>query len=111
MKVSISDLEVHLMSFLKKVADTMPSSLHKWIGGAMVAGSAMKVESFLKEYADADGMIDIDSVKRLVDAGFDSSGGEVVLPMGGALQSFGFRPVNIKITREDTDRFFAGFST
>lgn len=110
MKVSVTDLEAHLMSFLKKVADTMPSSLHKWIGGAMVAGSAMKVESFLKDHADADGMIDLDAIKRLVDAGFESSGGSVVVPMGGSLQMFGFGPVNIKITKEDADSFFSGFS-
>lgn len=110
MKVPVNDFEIHLMSFLKQVADTMPSSLHKWIGGAMVAGSAMKVESFLKDQADADGMIDLDALRRLVDAGFSSSGGEVILPMGGSLQAFGLRPVNIKITKDDADRFFAGFS-
>lgn len=109
MKVSVADLEAHLMAFLKQVADTMPSSLHKWIGGAMVAGSAMKVESFLKDQADADGMIDLDAIRHLVDAGFGSSGGEVVVPMGSSLQAFGLRPVNIKITKEDADKFFNGF--
>lgn len=109
MKVSVKDFEVNLMSFLKQVADTMPSSLHKWIGGAMVAGSAMKVESFLKDHADSDGLIDLDEVKRLVYAGFESSGGEVVIPMGGSLQAFGLSPVNIKIKKDDADRFFAAF--
>lgn len=110
MKVPVSDFEANLMSFLKQVADTMPSSLHKWIGGAMVAGSAMKVEHFLRDRADSDGMVDIDALKRLVDAGFSSSGGEVVVPLGGQLEAFGLRPVNVKITKEDADRFFGRFS-
>lgn len=66
-------------------------------------------ESFLKDHADADGMVDLDAVKRIVYAGFDSSGSEVVIPMGGALQEFGLSPVNVKITRADADVFFAGF--
>ena len=110
MKVPVSDFEANLMSFLKQVADTMPSSLHKWIGGAMVAGSSLKIERFLQDNSDADGMIDIDALKRIVEAGFHSSGGEVVVPLGSQLQAFGLRPVNVRITKEDAEKFFKNFS-
>lgn len=110
MKVSVADFELHLMPLLKKVADKMPTSLHKWIGGAMIATSAGKVESFVRSRADADGMVDLDEFRRLVDAGFEASGGEVVVPFGSeGLSAFGIRPVNIRITKSDADQFFGGF--
>ena len=110
MKVSVNDFELHLMPFMKKIADSMPTSLHKWLGGAMIATSAVQIENFIKSQADADGMVDLDNMRKLVDSGFTSSGGEVVIPFGNdALSRFGVRPVNVKITKSDTDQFFAGF--
>lgn len=110
MKVSVSDFEMHLMPFMKRIADTMPTSLHKWIGGAMIATSAGKVENFIKSQADADGMVDTDKMKKLVDSGFTASGGEVVIPFGSdSLSAFGVKPVNVKLTKADADRFFAEF--
>ena len=110
MKVSVTDIEIRLMPFMKKIAASMPSTIHKWIAGAMIATSAGKIEHFVKSQADKDGMVDIGSVKKLVDAGFDSSGGEVIIPFGSdALSSFGVRPVNVRITKADADEFFAGF--
>lgn len=110
MKVTVSDFELHLAQFMKQVADTMPSSLHKFLGGAMIATGAAKVESFLKEQADADGMIDTGKLRKLVESGFAASGGEVVIPFGNpSLSAFGIAPVNVKLTKADADRFFAGF--
>lgn len=111
MKVSVNDFESHLVPFMKKVADSMPTSLHKFLGGAMIATSTLKVEDFLKGQADADGMIDTDRIKRLIDSGFSASGGDVVIPFGNpSLTAFGVRPVNVKITKADADQFFAGFA-
>lgn len=110
MRVSVADFELRLVPFMKKVADHMPSSLHKFLGGAMIATSTLKVEDFLKGQADADGLIDTEQIKRFIDSGFSASGGEVVIPFGSpALATFGVRPVNVKITKDDTDEFFAGF--
>ena len=75
MKVSVNDFELHLMPFMKKIADSMPTSLHKWLGGAMIATSAVQIENFIKSQADADGMVDLDNMRKLVDSGFTSSGG------------------------------------
>ena len=111
MKVSVADFEAHLIPFMKRVADTMPTSLHKFLGGAMIATSTMKVEDFLKGQAGADGMVDTDRIKRLIDSGFSASGGDVVIPFGSAaLTAFGVKPVNVKITKADSDQFFSGFS-
>lgn len=111
MKVSVADFELHLMPFMKKIADTMPTSLHKWIGGAMIATSVGKIEGLLRSQADENGMVDTDKLQGLVNAGFTSSGGEVVIPFGNdGLAAFGVKPVNIKIQKADADQFFAGFT-
>ena len=111
MKVSVNDFELHLMPFMKRIADSMPTSLHKWIGGAMIATSAGKLENFIKGQADPDGMVDLDRIRKLVDSGFNASGGEVVIPFGNdSLSAFGIKPVNIKLSKADADQFFAGFA-
>lgn len=111
MKVSVSDFELRLLPFVKQIADTMPTSLHKWLGGAMIATSVGKVENFIKSLADANGMVDLAEVQNLVNSGFSASGGEVVIPFGNdALTAFGVKPVNIKISKTDADRFFSGFT-
>lgn len=110
MKVSVADFELHLMPFLKRIADTMPTSLHKWLGGAMIATSAGKIESFIQSRADQEGMVDLDDMRRLVDSGFAASGGEVTIPFGSdSLTAFGVKPVNVKLTKADADRFFSEF--
>lgn len=77
----------------------------------MIATSTLKVEDFLRGQADADGMIDTDRIKSLIDSGFSASGGDVVIPFGNpSLSAFGVRPVNVKITKADADQFFAGFA-
>ena len=110
MKVSVNDFELRLMPFMMQIADTMPTSLHKWLGGAMIATSAGKIDGFVRSLADADGMVDLDNVRKLIDSGFTASGGEVVIPFGSdALSAFGVKPVNVKIAKADADRFLAGF--
>lgn len=110
MKVSVADIEMRLMPFMQKIAGSMPSSLHKWIAGAMIATSAGKIEHFVRSLADKDGMVDLDAMKKLVDSGFESSGGEVIIPFGNdSLTAFGVRPVNVRITKKDSDEFFSGF--
>lgn len=111
MKVSVSDFELHLIPFMKRIADAMPSSLHKWLGGVIIATSAGKLEKIIGSQADKDGIVDLDALKKLVYSGFNASGGEVVIPFGSdTMNSFGIKTVNVKITKSDADEFFAGFS-
>lgn len=109
MKIPMKDLEGHVVEFLRKVAETMPTSLHKWIAGAMIASSATRIEGMLGTFADKDGMVDVDSLRKIVDEGFSASGGELVVPVGGSsLPVFNLDPVRIKVTKADADAFFNG---
>lgn len=111
MKVPVADFKAKLYPFMMGIADTMPTSLHKWIGGAMIASSAGKLAGLLDGFVDSDGMVDLDAVRNLVESGFKASGGELVIPFGSdLLASFGVRPVNVKLTQADATRFLSQFS-
>lgn len=110
MKVPVADFKAKLYPFMMGIADTMPTSLHKWIGGAMIASSTGRLAGLLDGIADKDGMVDIESVRNLVETGFKASGGEVVIPFGSdVLSAFGIRPVNVKLTLDDATRFLSQF--
>ena len=112
MKVPVADFKAKLYPFMMGIADTMPTSLHKWIGGAMIASSTGRIAGLLDGFVDKDGMVDIDAVRNLVESGFKASGGEVVIPFGSELLSaFGVRPVNVKLSQGDATRFLAQFAS
>ena len=110
MKVPAANFEGRLLWLAQRIGDTMPSKLHKWIGGAMLAKGLSGAETLLASLSDKDGMVDLDEVKKIVDAGFKASGGDVVIPFrtSGLLANI-VDPVNVKITKADADEFFAGF--
>ena len=110
MKVSVADFEIHLMAFVKDIANVMPSPVHKFAIGTLAAANIGRVEGILATSADAEGMIDLDNAKKLVDAGFAASGDTLTLNIPG-LPLLGLQSVELKIKKSDTDKFFAGFSS
>lgn len=110
MKVSTGDFEIHLSAFLKEIASAMPSGIHKFGVGVLSVANARKIEEFLVSLSGDDGMIDLDRAKELIDGGFAATNGSLELNIPG-LPIIGLGSVNFKITKQDTDRFFAGFSS
>lgn len=110
MKVSVADFEIHLMAFVKDIANVMPSPVHKFAIGTLAAANVGRIEGLLTASADAEGMIDIDKAKKLVDAGFAASGDTLTLNIPG-LPLLGLQSVELKVKKDDADRFFAGFSS
>lgn len=109
MKVSVADFEIHLMAFIKDIADAMPSSIHKFAIGALAAANIGRIEGVLTTSADAEGMIDLDKIKKLVDSGFAASGDTLTINIPG-LPLLGLQSVEFKIKKADADKFFTGFS-
>jgi hypothetical protein len=109
MKVSVADFEIHLASFFKDVASAMPSSVHKFAIGAFATANAKRIENALVDVSDAEGMIDLDKAKALVDGGFSASGDVLALTIPG-VPILGLPSVNFKLSKADADKFFAGFS-
>lgn len=108
MKVSVADFEIHLMAFIKDIANAMPSPIHKFAIGTIAAANIGRIEDVLITSADSEGMIDLDKIKKLVDAGFAASGDTLTLNIPG-LPLLGLQSVEFKIKKDDTDKFFTGF--
>lgn len=109
MQVTVSDFENHLVQFFQEVIATFQDTSMKFLGGAALAMNAGKLDSLIKSQADSNGMIDLDNMKTIVNAGFNSSGGELKIPIGEGLSLLGVRPVILKISQADADKFFAQF--
>lgn len=109
MKVSVADFEIHLASFFKDVASTMPSQVHQFAVGALATANAKLIENALVGASDAEGMIDLNRAKAVVDGGFSASGDVLELTIPG-VPLLGLPNVNFRLSKKDTDKFFAGFS-
>ena len=107
MKVTITDFKTAFALFQAEFIGTFNTSLQKFIVGAVLAASGQKIDAFIAQFADADGMVDVDAMRSIVDAGMKQSGGVVELPINfGALASIGATPVNVKIGLQDVEKFF-----
>lgn len=108
MKVSLSDFEIQLGYFVKEIINAMPSPIHKFAVGAYFAAKTKAIEDFLLTMADKDNNIDIDEARKIIDAGFSASGDNISLPIQG-IPMIGLDSVNLKISKEDINKFFEGF--
>lgn len=109
MKVSVADFEIHLTAFLKDIAAAMPSGVHKFAIGVLMATNMKKIEDFLVSVADKEGNINLDTARTSIESGFAISGGSLVIEIP-AIPLLGLQSVNITFTKQDSDKFFNGFS-
>ena len=110
MKVSVADFEIHLTAFLKEIAAAMPSGVHKFAIGVLMAANMKKIEDFLVSAADKEGNIDLDTARTLIESGFAASGGSLVIEIP-AIPLLGLQSVNMTFKKQDSDKFFDGFSS
>jgi hypothetical protein len=109
MKVSVADFEIHLTAFLKDVAAAMPSGVHKFAVGVLMAANMKKIEDFLVSAADKEGNINLDTARTLIKSGFATSGGSLTIEIP-AIPLLGLQSVNMTFTEQDSDKFFDGFT-
>lgn len=106
MQVTVNDFKNALALFEAEFIGTMKNSFQKFLAGAALAASGGKIDEMLNQYA-VNGMIDVEAVKALVDAGMKQCGGELEIPVNfGVLGALGATPVTVKITLNDVDKFF-----
>lgn len=105
MKVSVADFGKGLALFESELISGIKSSFFKFAAGAVLGSPAMKkkVDDFLGQFADADGMIDTDAVRAMVDAGMNACGGQFKLSMDYGV----FGRSDTTITVADVEKFFA----
>lgn len=109
MKISIVDFENRLMPFLMKVAKAPNEEANRFAAAVVLMGKAKEIKTYLASQADPDGKIDTDELKKVVDAGFEASGGTFPIKINHKLlKLIGAEPENVKIQKADADQFFAG---
>lgn len=108
MRLSVQDFEDKVFSFLHKVAKTPKEGLNRFGAGLAMFSQAKAIEDAIVARADSDGMIDAEELKKLVDAGFAASDGEIKITIGHPLlKLLGAEPERVRISKDDADRFFA----
>ena len=111
MKVSFDDFKEKLTSFLEKFAKAPNEEINRFAAAVVLVRKAKEIESCLASVVDQDGKVDLDDVKKMIDAGFAASGGRLpILIKHRVLQFFGAEPEKVTILKTDSDRFFAEFS-
>lgn len=106
MKVAIDDFKAALTLFEAEFVNTFKTSMQKFIAGTVIAAAKERIDSMLANFTK-DGIVDVDAIKELIDAGMKSCGGQIDIPINfGVLSSLGATPIEITITLNDIEKFF-----
>ena len=102
MKVSVVDFKKALALFEAEFISAVKPPFMQFLAGAVIAASGGKVDAMLKPYTDEQGLIDVDAIKGVVEAGLKHSGDNMEVPL-----DFGvFGKSGVKLSRADFDKFF-----
>lgn len=107
-KVKKQMVEAALLKFLTKVTQTMPSTTYKFLLGSASAFAALKnvtiLDGFLAQLSDAQGLIETDDIKKIVDSGFDAADGKIQIELFNSktsLLSLLVKPLTLTINKQD----------
>ena len=107
MKVTVQAFKAALAMFQTEFIDVMKTPLNKFIVGAALAASGKKIDAMVAQFTDAEGMVDVDAIKAIIDGGMKGCGGQFHMPINfGVLSTIGATPVNITFKLADVDKFF-----
>lgn len=107
MKVKMIDMEEGALRFFREVIATMPTTGHKFLGGLMAGTQVNAVENALRGFADEDGNIDTDAMRKVIQAGFSASGDKVSFTISDPRLSWLVKPVTVTITPQDLEKTIA----
>ena len=106
MKVAIDDFKAALDLFEAEFVNTFKTSMQKFIAGTVIAASGAQIDSMLANFTN-DGIVDVDAIRKLINAGMKSCGGQIDIPISfGVLSALGANPIEITITLNDIEKFF-----
>lgn len=103
MKVKVVDFEEAVIKFMRKAADTMPTTGHKLLAGVMLSSSVGKMEGLLTGLADNDGCIDTDMIRKVVKDGFALAGPKATFEIGDERFKWAVKPVLMSFTEQDVE--------
>ena len=111
MKVKLIDFEEAVLKFMKKAADTLPTTGHKLLAGVMLSSSVGKMEGLLTGLADSDGCIDTDMVRKAVKDGFALAGPKATFEIGDERIRWAVKPVLMSFTEPDVETALSELET
>ena len=107
MKVSIADFKNAVLMFEAKIIEQVNNVTNKSALAMAFTKFAPQIDAAIAETAK-DGMVDVDAIRTLVDAGIKGGGGKIVLkpqfPSWARLLGVGIG--DITITKDEADEFF-----
>lgn len=113
-KVKKEVLEAAVVKLLAKITQTMPTTTYKFLLGSATAlmsvSSQQKVDEMLGMVADAEGYVDLDQVRAVIDGGFNASGGKISIDLfkkTSGLMSLLVSPLTLTISKQDIDEQLA----
>lgn len=101
MKVKLIDFEETVLRFMKKAAETLPTTGHKLVAGIMLSSSINKMEGLLAGYADEAGCIETEKVRKAVKDGFSLAGQKATFEIGSDKFRWAVKPVLMSFTEKD----------
>jgi hypothetical protein len=110
-KVKKEVIEAAALKLLSDITMTMPTTTYKFILGSISAVATMNngqiIHDFLGSVSDAEGYVDLTTLKALINGGFEASGGKISFDLfknqSGLLSMF-VKPITLTITKEDISK-------
>ena len=101
MRVSLGEMEAASLVFLQKLVETLPTTGHKLLAGAMIGTSAKNLRKLFEPIAEPDGTIDTTKLREIIKSGFAASGNRATFTIGDESIKWLLRPVNISVEERD----------
>lgn len=108
MKMTLQEFHNALSVFATEVAQSFNEqhSFQKFLLGAALEAKRPEIDAWLGQYM-ADGLVDVDRLRAIVNSGMKFSGGEFEMPFNfGVFTQMGILPLNTRIIKSDVDKFF-----
>lgn len=111
MKVTVADFSNAVAKFEAKWLETVNSPGNKFFAAAALHGANAGIGKMLEPFT-SDGLVDVDAIKGMVNAGLDAADGKLVLTpaVDPLLARIGIGFDEVRFTRADFDEFFNGLA-
>ena len=109
MKVSVQNFKEALKHFETNVIATQSTNMNKFVMGIALGRLNAKADAMIKQFLDANGMVDVDALRSDIESGMNAVGEDtldIVPEINPDLRLVGVTIKTIKITREDFKDFF-----
>lgn len=77
MKISKTEFDTRVNSFILEAIASLPASHHKFIAGMALGSISNTISTYTSSLVGEDGFVDLEVIKASIAKGFEASGGEL----------------------------------